>query len=149
MFTHGMIIPDSLPGLRRELNDAFDKLVNGNGSTSGVATWSAPMSLWEQDGRIHIEMDAPGLTHDMLDVTFEDGRLTIKGERPAPDKDGRKYWHSELRFGEFQRIVTLPETVDASSIDAELCDGVLHVTFCKKPEAQPTKIEVKATKKLD
>ena len=73
-----------------------------------------------------------------VDLTFEKGVLRISAER-IPDDEKRKYWHQERRFGRLERYVTLPESVDPESIEAELRSGVLHVALAKMPESQPKK----------
>ena len=108
-------------------------------------TWSnslrAPASLWEADDRLHLEFDAPGVSRDAVDVEFDKGVLTVRLERPAPED--RKYHHNERGFGTLSRSVSLPETVDADTLEAQLKDGVLHVSIAKRPEAQPKKVELK------
>ena len=108
------------------------------------ATWRAPASIWEAENVFHIEMDAPGVAKEDVELTFDKGALQITLEREAPEGE-RTSWHNERGYGKISRSVSLPETVDPNTITAELTNGVLHVTITKLPEAQPKKIEVKVS----
>ena len=108
------------------------------------ATWRAPASIWEAENVFHIEMDAPGVAKEDVELTFDKGALQITLERKMPVGE-RTSWHNERGYGKISRSVSLPETVDPNTITAELTNGVLHVTITKRPEAQPKKIEVKVS----
>lgn len=107
-------------------------------------TWRAPAAIWEADGMFHIEVDAPGVAQEGVELTFDKGTLQIALERKAPEGQ-RTNWHNERGFGKVARSVALPDTVNPDSISAELNSGVLHVTIAKRPEAQPKKIDVKVS----
>ena len=119
-----------------------DSLFNHFFRPEEVAMWRAPASIWEADNMFHIEMDAPGVTKDDVELTFDKGALQISLERRAPEGE-RTHWHNERGYGKISRSVSLPDTVDPNTITAELTNGVLHVTITKLPEAQPKKIDVK------
>lgn len=120
----------------------FDTLVNHIFRGEGALMWHAPASIWEADSTFHIELDAPGVAKDDVELTFDKGTLQIALERKGPEGD-RTNWHNERGFGKVTRSVSLPESVDPATISAELANGVLHVTITKRPESQPKKIEVK------
>ncbi len=122
-----------------------DALVNqffGPGAGPGVQAFYVPASVWEDEASYHVELDVPGVTRENVELTFEKGTLRITTERPAPE-DTRTGLVDERRYGKVTRTVTLPESIDPESINAELTNGVLHVTVQKKPEAQPKRIEIK------
>ena len=108
------------------------------------ATWRAPASIWEAENVFHIEMDAPGVAKEDVELTFDKGALQITLERKMPEGE-RTSWHNERGYGKISRSVSLPETVDPNTITAELTNGVLHVTITKLPEAQPKKIDVRVS----
>jgi len=112
------------------------------GPQAGVQAFYVPASVWEDEGSYHVELDVPGVTRDHVELTFEKGTLRITTERPAPEEQ-RTGLVDERRYGKVTRTVTLPESIDAETINAELTNGVLHVTVSKKPEAQPKRIEIK------
>ena len=121
----------------RDMDDLFDRLFHP--ISNGSATWSPPLSTWEDDGKYHIEMDLPGFSMDGIEVTYEDRKLSIKASRA---KASRKYHLDERRWGEHSRVVLMPEHVDGDSISATYENGVLRVTAGKAPDKIPKKIEV-------
>jgi HSP20 family protein len=126
------------PGSLREFDSLMNQVLGGGRAT----TWHAPASIWEAESTFHVELDAPGVAKEDVDLTFDKGTLQIALERKLPEGD-RTNWHNERGFGKVTRSVSLPDTVDPSTIAAELTSGVLHVTIGKRPESQPKKIEVK------
>ena len=123
----------------------FDTLVDqffGPGVARGVQAFYVPASVWEDDNAYHVELDVPGVVRDHVDMTYEKGTLRITTERPAPEEQ-RSGLVDERRYGKVTRTVTLPESIDPDSIEANFTNGVLHVTVAKKPEAQPKRIEIK------
>jgi HSP20 family protein len=129
-------LPAGLP----ELDNLFNHLFR----PEEVATWRAPASIWEADNSFHIDVDAPGVNKDDVELTFDKGTLQVTLERKAPEGE-RTNWHNERGYGKISRSVSLPETVDPETISAELVSGVLHVTITKRPEAHPKKIDVKVS----
>ncbi len=132
----GSLLPGGLP--------EFDTLFNHFFRAEEVAMWRAPASIWEADNVFHLEIDAPGVAKENVELTFEKGTLQITLERKAPEGERTNY-HNERGYGKVSRSVSLPDSVDPNTITAELTNGVLHVTISKLPEAQPKKIEVKVS----
>ena len=132
------LLPDPFRLVFRELNR--DDSWNGNGSRNAFQK-IAPLSMWEDDGAVYIEMDVPGLSTDDLNVAIEKGHLVIQGQRPVGERPTDAL-HEERFFGQFERRVALNEYVDPSTIEATLRDGVLHLKLTKKLEAQRQKIAI-------
>jgi HSP20 family protein len=130
------LLPSGFPELDNLFNHFFRAEV--------VAMWRAPASIWEADNMFHIEIDAPGVKKEDVELTFDKCALSITLERKAPESE-RTNWHNERGYGKVSRSVSLPDTVDPNTISAELVNGVLHVTITKLPEAQPKKIHVKVS----
>lgn len=131
----------------REMDDLFDRLFHGNGQSfvNGNDTrWTPAASVWEQDEQFHLEMDLPGVSEDDLDVSYEDGQLTIKATRRCNHGDGCKVWHDERFWGETTRTIRVPESVDPETIEASYGAGVLHLTMKKRAEVLPKRITVQA-----
>ncbi len=123
---------------RREFQKAFG---DGSNGQRLVARGYAPLSVWEDQHQLHIEVDVPGLQPGDVDVTVEDGKLSIRGERkPTAAAQGR---YEERAFGRFERVIALADTIDATSVEAQLRDGILSVALNKKPESQPQKVVVR------
>jgi len=129
--------------VRRELDEAFNQALGSRASQMEQSAYYLPLTIWGDDKHVYVHADVPGFDRDSLDVVFKDGQLWIRGGRKVSREDG-KYWHNERMFGEFERAVAVPETIDPASIEAELTDGVLAITLTKKAEAQPTKIAIKS-----
>lgn len=121
-----------------ELQPEFSWSSNGHGAPLQKM---APLSLWDDAQAVYLEMDVPGIALEDLDVAIHKGRLTIKGQRKAAVPTPEFSYH-ERCFGEFERSVMLDESVDPSSIEATLRDGVLNLKLSKRPEAQRQKIAI-------
>ena len=106
------------------------------------------MDVVENENNITVRVDLPGLTGDDVHVEMEDNVLTIKGEiGDTIEKDGERYHYRERYSGSFQRSLRLPNTIDAEKVDASFDNGVLNIVLPKVPQAQPKKIDIKATNK--
>lgn len=114
----------------------------------------APMSvapktdIYEEDDKVVLEMEAPGLREEDIHLTVEGNTLTISGERKQKEerKKGR-YQRVERYYGSFSRTFNLPATVDPNSIQASYEHGVLHISMSKKAEARPRQIKVNGQQK--
>lgn len=101
------------------------------------------IDMYERADALVIEADLPGLTKEDLQVRVENGVLYIAGERKAPEGVAQSRYHCQERWsGQFYRSITLPDFVDAHQATAEFQNGVLRVTFPKKPEARPIEVKV-------
>ena len=119
---------------------AIGRLFNGGELSGDPAFGSWPLSMWDDDQHVYVEMDAPGLSHDDIEVSVHEGILTIQGER----KQVREHNGYDARsYGRFERQLRLPTGVDAEKVDAKLANGVLSLTLPKVEEARPRRIEVK------
>ena len=121
-----------------------DSLVNqffGPQVVAGLNAVPGAGSVWEEEEAYHIELDVPGVAREDVELTYDQGELRISTERKTPERANSLA--DERRYGKVVRTISLPETVDPDTIDANLEQGVLHVTVAKKPEAQPKRIEVK------
>lgn len=106
---------------------------------------SCRTDVWEDDDHLRVEMELPGLSEKDVEVTVEDGVLTIQGPKEAEqERDGRDYYLSERRHGQFARSFRLNTPVDEQKVSAKLKDGVLTIELNKREEAKRRKVEVKA-----
>jgi HSP20 family protein len=107
-------------------------------------TWTPAIDVFEDKDKIVLFADVPGLAEKDLDIQIEKDVLTLKGERTLDRKqDAEHHRRYERATGRFVRAFTLPPTVDAEHVTADLKDGVLTLTLPKKPEAQPKKIGIR------
>lgn len=109
-----------------------------------VATdWVPAVDVKEEADRWVVHADVPGVDPTDIEVTMEDGALTIRGRRLAERKDERDGWKRVERVaGSFYRRFSLPDTVDAAGITAASKHGVLELTIPKQPKASPKRITV-------
>jgi len=106
------------------------------------AAWNPPVDVLEEKDRIVVKVEAPGVDEKDLRVTFEDGQLTVSGERQFERKDDRNYHRIERAYGSFTRTFTLPRSIDATRIAANYRNGVLEIEIPKKEESRPKQIEI-------
>ena len=101
----------------------------------------------EDDKAFHVTADLPGLTDKDVDVTFDDGLLTIRGEKKVERDEKKDTWHIvERSYGSFAPQVSLPANIDSDKIEAAFDKGVLKITLPKQPaeQAAAKKINIKA-----
>jgi HSP20 family protein len=127
----------------RTIEDEFDRLM---GRALSRDAWMPALDVRETEDRYEVHIDLPGLDPSDVNVTFEDGMLTISGKRQFDQEDRANTWHRvERGFGTFARSIRLPQTADPERIEASFDKGVLAVMVPKTEQAKPRTIEVRAT----
>jgi HSP20 family protein len=111
------------------------------------SSWNPAVDVLEEKDRIFVKVEVPGIDEKDLKVTFEDGLLTVSGERQFERKDDRNYHRIERAYGSFTRTFSLPRSVEASQIVADYRNGVLEITIPKKEEARPKQIAINVNQK--
>jgi HSP20 family protein len=129
--------------IQDEMNRLFDdRLYRGSESVG----WTPACDIYEDDEAVTLRFELAGVDPKDVDVRFEKGVLTVKGERRLEREDERENYHRvERSYGTFTRAFSLPATVDPERIKAETKHGVLNVTLPKKAEAKPRPIQVKVS----
>jgi HSP20 family protein len=130
-------------GLRREIDRLFeDAFGNREGSRAG---WSPTVDVREDQGELLFTVELPGIRPENVEVTFENGLMTIRGEKREERKEGDevRYHIAERTYGSFVRSFQLPKTIDEDKIEARFEHGVLYVRVPKGALPQPKKIEVR------
>jgi HSP20 family protein len=98
-----------------------------------LADWLSPAA--EASGgetAYDISMELPGVTDEDIDLSVEDGVVTIRGEKKTQsERKGDTWYFSERQYGAFRRSFRLPADADSSKASAKMKDGVLHVTVPK------------------
>ena len=105
-------------------------------------TWAPPVDVAEETDKIEVKVEVPGVDEQDLKVSFEDGVLTVSGERQFERKDERNYHRIERTYGSFVRSFSLPRSVDAGRIAANYVNGVLEIEIPKLEEAKPRQIQI-------
>jgi HSP20 family protein len=138
-----------------DLRSAQDELLRMNrmpgqfgqqpGTGPAAQAWAPPVDITERKDAYLVAVELPGVGTEDLEITFQDGLLTIQGERHVPyDAAAEKVHRAERRYGAFRRSITLPSHVQAGKIEASAQDGVLHVLVPKAPEVHAKRIQVRA-----
>ncbi|HKQ81072.1 MAG TPA: Hsp20/alpha crystallin family protein [Steroidobacteraceae bacterium] len=135
---------DVLSQLHNQINRVFDNQLDRNStSSSATADWAPPADIEEYADKFLLKLDVPGVNVNAVEITLDQGVLSIAGEREKDAKaSGVERSRLERPYGRFHRRFTLPDTVDAAAVRATGHDGVLEVTIPKQPKAQPRRIQV-------
>lgn len=105
--------------------------------------WTPAVDIHEEDSRYMLTADIPGVNRNDVEITLEDGVLTVKGERKSETEVAEEgYRRRERIYGTFVRQFNLPDTVDTANISAKAEDGVLKIEIPKQEKPQPKKIAV-------
>lgn len=114
-------------------------------SSSPNVSWIPSVDVHEESDRFIVRADVPGVDPKDIEVTAQDGVLTIRGERrSAKRENGTGFERVERVSGTFLRRFTLPETAQADAIKAKQTNGVLEVSIPKQPKVQPKRVTVEA-----
>lgn len=133
-----------------ELQNQINRLFSSWGdseSSAATAGWVPTVDIQEFDNRFQLFVDLPGVDPAAVDITLDNGVLTISGERNFPsaqEEESVINRRTERGQGAFHRRFILPETVDADKVKASGHNGVLEISIPKQAKAQPRRIKVAA-----
>lgn len=130
------------------LQDEMSRLLENRYSYNGTESvgWAPSVDIYEDEDGVTLRAELAGVDPAGVDVRFENGVLTLRGERKLDKEDKRENYHRvELAYGTFTRSFALPGTVDAEKIRAESKNGVLSIFVPKRAEAKPRAIQVKVS----
>src|SRR5579872_1123247 len=126
--------------------DLVDRLLAGHAQNSTAADWTPAVDIKEEAERFVIHADIPGVDPKDIEISMEDGVLSLSGERKSEARSEQDGWtRTERRTGRFLRRFTLPEGTDAEGISAQGSHGVLEIVIPKIAKVAPRKISVKVT----
>jgi HSP20 family protein len=109
-----------------------------------TTAWAPALDISERKDAYLVTVELPGVEADDLEITLEDGLLTIQGERQFTSESSEQQFHRvERRYGAFRRSITLPTQVQAEQIEASFDNGVLQIVVPKMEEAKPKRIQVR------
>jgi HSP20 family protein len=135
--------PADMKTLQTQLNRIFEPFVRMADDELASGTWVPPVDVAEAQDKILVRAEVPGMKQDDITIEFENGVLTIKGERKIEKNGEGVTWHRvERTYGNFVRSFTLPRTVDAERISASYREGILEIEVPKKEEAKPKQIRI-------
>lgn len=130
--------------LSRELSNTAASYRSEDDANVATASWTPSVDITEDENSFRLLADIPGVKPDDIDVSMDNGVLTIKGERKTEEKTEKENFRRvERQYGMFYRRFTLPETANADKIEARSENGVLKITIPKQEVAQARRISVK------
>src|SRR5436309_1925415 len=141
---------DPFSYLRNQINRVFDDFwgepwLEPRGDMGAAGFWPQ-VDVTETDKEIKVCAEIPGVEPKDIDVSVEDGRLTIKGEKEYEREEKEKgQYRMERSYGSFERAIELPAEVDESKAKAEFKKGVLRLTLPKRPGAQSRRKKIPVT----
>ena len=125
----------SLFDLHRQMNRLFDDLIESPAGSSGTAftpTAWPQLEIDQQEDQIRVVAELPGVDEKDVDLTIEDGVLSLSGEKRSERKAEGGY--SERSYGRFERRIALPSNIDEDKCAADFRNGVLTVTIPRAAE---------------
>ena len=146
------VTPVSKPFLD-DLPDRIRQMLEGTLSLEPIQTvgWMPAVDIVEKPQALIVSAELPGMLAKEVDVSVDDGVLTISGEKEEKKEEGAEdsqYYLFERRYGSFRRSFTLPNAVDVEKISAEFDNGLLKITLPKSEnvKAKGKKITVSTRK---
>ena len=134
----------NLPSLQN-FEDSLNRLFS---EPSSARPWTPAVDILETQNELVLKADLPGIELKDIEISVENGTLTIKGERKFEKHEGGKnegYHRIERSYGSFVRYFSLSDTVDTEKVKAEYKNGELTLTLPKKEVAKPRTIKVEVT----
>src|ERR1700733_15171934 len=125
--------------LQNRMNSLFqDFSRNGENESVTASGFVPPVDIYEDEHKLVLKIEIPGMRQQDLDVRMENNTLTVKGERSFQSEGKEENFHRvERRYGSFYRAFTVPSTIDPNSVKAEYDAGVLRLELETKPESKP------------
>ena len=129
------------------IDSFFDDFFSLKPSAFFDTQWAPSVDVTEEDGKILIKAEMPGMTESDISVTLEDGMLTISGEKKEERKEEDKYRNyiiSERSFGSFRRQIRMPKDIKPEKISAAFKNGILDISVPRDEKVQSQKIQIQA-----
>lgn len=133
----------ALQNIQSTMNRLFDEALGDFFGPTRLRAmgWAPPVEIYETDNEVVLVAEIPGIEKKDIHISFENGQLSISGERKAPEQS-RSYHRNERFYGSFERTFQFPGSVEGDKIAANLKDGVLRISIPKKEEAKARQIQV-------
>ncbi|MCA1927148.1 MAG: Hsp20/alpha crystallin family protein [Calditerrivibrio sp.] len=132
---------NELSTLQDEINKIFSRFFSSK--DFAVASFTPKLDLSETDNEFKIAVDVPGFTENDIEVSFENGVLTIKGKKEDEKVEEKEnFYHKERFSGSFMRNISIPKPIKVDGIKATFKNGVLNVYLPKEEEVKPKSIKI-------
>jgi len=130
--------------INRAFTDSYGRSGVGDEGLLTGGAWVPPVDIYENGNHeLVLKAELPDMTREDIDITVDNGTLTIKGEKKLSNDVKEEQFHRiERRYGVFSRTFSLPQSVDAAKVAAEYRNGVLTVRLPLREEARPRQIKV-------
>jgi len=131
--------------LQNRLNSIFQDYNRnqGDGDVVSASAFVPPVDIYEDEHKIVLKLEVPGLKQEDLDIQIENNTLTVRGERKFEKEEKEENFHRiERRYGSFFRSFSVPNTVNSEGVRASYDAGVLRLELEKRAEAKPKQIKV-------
>ncbi|HEX9894904.1 MAG TPA: Hsp20/alpha crystallin family protein [Gemmatimonadales bacterium] len=129
--------------LQRMMSDAFSPWPFDYDTSTVGSAWAPAVDVFEDKEAIKLMGELPGVKPEDVKISLENSTLTLRGEKKqAAEEKTERVHRYERSYGRFERVFTLPSTVDADRIEATFEDGVLTVMLPKTERARPREIPV-------
>ena len=131
---------DMLSDLNTQINRLFDDFFDDDDSDesrrfASSRKTSPLMDISKQDKSYRMEFELPGVKKSDIDLTIDEGVLTIVGEKKRRFRDGDDSW-TERSYGKFERRIALPKHIDEEKVEADFEDGVLMISLPLKEKSE-------------
>jgi HSP20 family protein len=134
---------DQFDRMRRQMDRMFGDWSGPAGIRSLAAGSFPAVNIGVSEQQVDIYVFAAGMDPKTLSISLQQNLLTIEGERKIDYPDNVQFYRQERSSGNFRRVLTLPEDVDADKVEARYRDGVLQITVQRREAVRPRQIEVK------
>ena len=129
--------------MRRQMDRMFGDWSGPAGIRSLAAGSFPAVNIGVSEQQVDIYVFAAGVDPKTLNISLQQNLLTIEGERKIEYPENVQFYRQERSSGNFRRVLTLPEDVDADKVEARYRDGVLQITVQRREAVRPRQIEVK------
>lgn len=130
--------------LQDRINRAFNDAYRPDEGLMTSGAWVPPVDIYQNgDHEVVIKAELPDLAREDIDITVDNGTLTLKGEKKlSQDVKEEQFHRIERRYGTFSRSFSLPQTVDTSKVAADYKNGVLTIRLPMREEAKPRSVKI-------
>ncbi len=131
-------------GIDRLFNEFMGHSLRQIEEETAACAWSPAVNILEKEDGIVITADLPGLKAEDVEVTIDNGVLTLKGERTLEEvAEGETYHRVERTYGKFERSFSVPNSVDTKKIEARFVNGEMTLNLPKRDESKPRSVKIK------
>lgn len=135
-----------LQSLENQMNRLFRRGFSENSRPEealAMSQFAPPVDVYEDDSKLSIKMDIPGIDAKDLSIRTDGNLLTVSGERKFEDEENKdNYRRVEREYGSFSRSFTLPASADTDKITADFENGTLRIDIAKRPDSRSKQIKI-------